>query len=252
MKTAFFRFFQDDWLRDTRQLSLSAKGAWIDFIAYAWSNASSMLQATVPEWCRMLGASEAEFTSVLSEWKKWGIAEIQQAGGLISVECRRMRKDLEIMEVVKEQNKAKAKKAARSRWSSHAPSNASSIPPSNASSNAGSMLSAASSTSATSAASSTSERDAVGHPRTVQQPEAPKTDSLLPAGAGGPLKVQESEKREPQAQEIEEWKIPLLMFAKGKEEEWKLGHKRVAARWVASLTEPPQHWERELAAFAYS
>lgn len=150
-KTCFFRFFHDDWLRDTRPLSPAAKGMWIDFICLAWSSASSSLQASYKQFSRMLGAEESEFRNVLAELRRFSIADIVEDGDLVTIGCRRMQKDLELNAQARAFAHERAVKASlASRQKRTSSQSVASLEPasSGATSSASSELSATSATSA--------------------------------------------------------------------------------------------------------
>lgn len=121
-RALFFRFFHDDWLRDTRPLSPYAKGVWIDIICLAWSSATSQLQASYKQFSRMLGADENELRSAIEELRKFNIAEISEDGDELRIECRRMREDLRINAEEREKAHLRAKKASLASRSKPAPS----------------------------------------------------------------------------------------------------------------------------------
>lgn len=122
-RALFFRFFHDDWLRDTRPLSLTAKGAWIEIICLAWSNATSMLQADAKQWSRWIGTDEETLLGVLLELERFRIADIiRHPDSTISIECRRMRKDLILNSEERKKSHERAVKAAAKRYGKDASS----------------------------------------------------------------------------------------------------------------------------------
>lgn len=149
-KTCFFRFFHDDWLRDTRPLSPLAKGVWIDLICLAWSSTTSQLQASYKQFSRMLGADESEFRSALSELRLFNIADVSESGDLVTIECRRMRKDLEMNAEARSKAHDRAVKAGRASHIKRASSSTASSTTSSTTSQLDVQPSATSATSATS------------------------------------------------------------------------------------------------------
>ena len=71
-----FQFYPGDWLQDTRALSLSAKGAWIDFLCAMWhSQSRGMLSLTLVGYSRLIGATVEQTKAVITELVDLGICE---------------------------------------------------------------------------------------------------------------------------------------------------------------------------------
>lgn len=94
-KLPYMKWFPADWIRDTRSLSLAAKGAWIDIINFAWeAERRGILTMPIRSLARSLGASEEETRAVLDELGDFGICEVVTLGnGEVTVECRRMKRE---------------------------------------------------------------------------------------------------------------------------------------------------------------
>lgn len=179
MKTAFFRFFPDDWRRDCACLSPAARGLWIEFIAYAWSIGRPCLEHCLEHFSRVLFASKEEMLRALEEWQEHGTAEVEHLpDGKIRVRCRRMERDMQIQSEVRAKNADRAASAAKARWGKHARSNAPSIAPSIATSTPQGMPSA---TSATSAEGSTQPAGAPG-----RQPDETDLPTFQPPASFAP------------------------------------------------------------------
>lgn len=62
------QFSPADWTRDTRLLTLSAKGAWIDILCALWGSATrGALTLSVSEWARIMGCTKDEAVAVVNE-----------------------------------------------------------------------------------------------------------------------------------------------------------------------------------------
>lgn len=64
-KPPAFQFYVKDWLTGTRRLSLAAKGAYIDLLAWSWDNGPLPLKTR--EIAQVIGAVASEFARV---WKQ--------------------------------------------------------------------------------------------------------------------------------------------------------------------------------------
>ena len=105
-KLFWFQFFPADWKRDTRCLSPSTRGIWIDLLCTLWP----LGIRTMPEsnWCRELSVTEAEFQGAIHELESFEVALITRKNNRdVTVECRRMARD------------AKAREYTRLRVSKH-------------------------------------------------------------------------------------------------------------------------------------
>ena len=121
-----FPFYPNDWIRDTRALSLAAKGAWIDLIASAWNAQNrGALELPLQGYARLIGATVEQTVAVLTELIDLGILDayitdgdgaklckipddVTVRNGKVTVECRRL---------VREENirKSGALRASRAR-----------------------------------------------------------------------------------------------------------------------------------------
>lgn len=67
-KAPSFPFYPSDYLRDTRVLSLAAKGAWSDLLCFMWGAQNrGSLTSTVVGYSRMIGATVEQTVAVLNE-----------------------------------------------------------------------------------------------------------------------------------------------------------------------------------------
>ena len=91
-KLFWFQFVPADWKRDTRCLSPSTRGIWIDLLCTLWP----LGNRTMPEsnWCRELSVTEAEFQGAIHELESFEVALITRKNNRdVTVECRRMARD---------------------------------------------------------------------------------------------------------------------------------------------------------------
>jgi hypothetical protein len=120
-KAPAFQFYVKDWLSDPqlRMASFQTKGIWIDILCLMWeSNDRGKLTGTIQEFCKMLGATEEEFTGFLIEAKRLNFASVtksnNESNAEVTLENRRMVRD----------EKARKNNALRqSRFKSNAKSN---------------------------------------------------------------------------------------------------------------------------------
>jgi hypothetical protein len=91
-KLPFLQFYPSDYLVDTRVLSLAARGAWVDIICVLHkSSTRGTLTLPARGWARIMGATEADFQSALSEIEEMKVGDVIRNGnGDVSVTCRRM------------------------------------------------------------------------------------------------------------------------------------------------------------------
>lgn len=111
-KLPFMKFYPADWMKDTRHLSLPAKGAWIDIINLMWMNEHCRGEYTATEaaLARAIGASPAELHPVLEELKT--VASVTFVNGTVTVMSRR---------IVKEESDREVDRIRQTRHRSHAP-----------------------------------------------------------------------------------------------------------------------------------
>jgi len=92
MKLPFIQFFTADYQRDTRALSLAAKGAWVDVLCLLHcSETRGTKTLKLQAWARVLGASEAETGEVITELAELNIADVKHSvTGEVTLSSRRM------------------------------------------------------------------------------------------------------------------------------------------------------------------
>lgn len=91
----YMQFFPADWLADTRMLTASAKGVWIDTLADLWSAPERGLrEASEREWARLWGVEPERVHDLLRELGK--VAGIRREGERVTIYSRRIiREELE-------------------------------------------------------------------------------------------------------------------------------------------------------------
>lgn len=91
-KLPAFMFYTGDWLKDTRRLSLSAKGAWIELIVAMWDTAErGTTTDDLDGYARLLGCSAEQAQSCIDEISKRKVCDREDLpDGKIRITCRRM------------------------------------------------------------------------------------------------------------------------------------------------------------------
>jgi uncharacterized protein YdaU (DUF1376 family) len=91
----YMQFYPTDWLADTRMLTASAKGVWIDTLADLWSAPERGLrEASEREWARLWGVEPERVRDLLRELGK--VAGIRREGDRVTIYSRRIiREELE-------------------------------------------------------------------------------------------------------------------------------------------------------------
>jgi len=88
----WLQWFPSDWIRDTRELSLAAKGLWIELLCSCFLNnrARGTVRTTVRRLARRCGSSPMSVRIGLLELSTGGVARISWRGSQVTVACRRM------------------------------------------------------------------------------------------------------------------------------------------------------------------
>ena len=93
-KMPFLQFYPADWAADTRILSLSARGAWLELICAMYVRGRTDTVSGTPErLAGLIGCTKDEFLSALEELKSNDIADIEECNGVVTVTCRRFREE---------------------------------------------------------------------------------------------------------------------------------------------------------------
>lgn len=94
-KLPYMQFFPADYLRDTRCLSLAARGVWMDVLCALW-NAPKRGQKTLTleGWAGEIGKPEVEVSAYLLDLESNGIGKfIHETDGKLTIISRRMIRD---------------------------------------------------------------------------------------------------------------------------------------------------------------
>lgn len=91
-KLPFLQFYPSDYLVDTRVLTLSARGAWVDIICVLHgSSTRGTRKFPARGWSRIMGVAEADFLSALREIEDMKVGDvIRDSNGDVTLTCRRM------------------------------------------------------------------------------------------------------------------------------------------------------------------
>ena len=91
-KLPFLQFYPADYLVDTRVLTLSARGAWVDIICVLHgSSTRGTRKLPARGWARIMGVPEADFLSALREIEDMKVGDvIRDSNGDVTLTCRRM------------------------------------------------------------------------------------------------------------------------------------------------------------------
>jgi uncharacterized protein YdaU (DUF1376 family) len=101
-KLPYIPLYTGDYIKDTRDLSLEAKGAWSDMILFMWSTGSKgVLVGTVDDFTRRVGSTSAEQTlRILTELALKKVADVAKDDNTLfyTVSCRRLVREARISE----------------------------------------------------------------------------------------------------------------------------------------------------------
>jgi hypothetical protein len=96
-KLPFMQFYPSDWIKDTRCLSLDARGAWIDLICALWESPTrGLLQWPMIAFDQYLGTIERDgliysAADILDELTMLHICNVvTDSNGIVTLSCRRM------------------------------------------------------------------------------------------------------------------------------------------------------------------
>jgi hypothetical protein len=91
-KLPFLQFYPADYLVDTRVLTLSARGAWVDILCILHgSSTRGTTKFPARGWARIMGVPEPDFSSALREIEDMKVGDvIRDSNGDVTVTCRRM------------------------------------------------------------------------------------------------------------------------------------------------------------------
>lgn len=114
-KQPYIPLYTGDYIKDTRTLSLEAKGAWSDIILFMWeANSRGLLEGTMEDFARMVGTNEMKFVAVLNELCRKGICEVYgDQTKIFKIGCRRLIRESEISEIRSEAVQTRYKKSTK-------------------------------------------------------------------------------------------------------------------------------------------
>jgi uncharacterized protein YdaU (DUF1376 family) len=94
-KLSWMKFWPKDFIRDTRGLSPSAKGVWIDLICYLWDcNPRGYFVGDLVSLQRITGADENTLEDALKQFVTLNVADLKRdCNGNVTVCCRRMERE---------------------------------------------------------------------------------------------------------------------------------------------------------------
>lgn len=103
-KQPYIPIYTGDYIKDTRTLSLEAKGAWSDLILFMWVNESDgVLEGTNEDFSRMVGSSEQKFVDVLNELCRKKICDVEgDQSKVFKIICRRLVREAQISQIRKD------------------------------------------------------------------------------------------------------------------------------------------------------
>ncbi len=94
-----FYFYTGDWLKDTRCLSLDARGAWLDLLCVLWESPTrGRISWPLTAYDRYFGTVKSQFeysaAEIIEERAAVHIGDkVTEANGKITGICRRMERD---------------------------------------------------------------------------------------------------------------------------------------------------------------
>lgn len=100
-KQPYIPLYTGDYIKDTRTLSLEAKGAWMDIILFMWSTESGgIIEGNMEEFARMVGTTEMNFVAVLNELCRKKICDVHgDQTKIFKIVCRRLVREAEISDI---------------------------------------------------------------------------------------------------------------------------------------------------------
>lgn len=116
----YMRFFPADYVRDTRLLSLAARGAWMDLLCHMWHpDRRGTIRHPLPVLARLLQIPEVEARAILEEIAEAGVGEVGWLdNGVVAVSCRRIARDWGEAADTATRRENHARHAAKMRWGS--------------------------------------------------------------------------------------------------------------------------------------
>jgi len=108
----YMQFYPTDWLADTRMLTASAKGVWIDTLAALWNAPErGFLKRTERAWGRLWGVEPERVPQLLEELED--VAEVRRDADGVMIASRRMIRE----EVERERSRNSKRPEEKRDWS---------------------------------------------------------------------------------------------------------------------------------------
>ena len=108
----YMQFYPGDWLADTRMLTASAKGVWIDTLAALWNAPErGFLKRTERAWGRLWGVEPERVPQLLEELED--VAEVRRDAEGVMIASRRMIRE----EVERERSRNSKRPEGKRDWS---------------------------------------------------------------------------------------------------------------------------------------
>lgn len=97
-KQPYIPLYTGDYLKDTRMLPLSVRGAWIDLMIFMWeSKERGVLAYTMPEYAMMMSCSLEDANFAIGLLQEKGICDFEiSSNGMVKLICRRMVRDAQL------------------------------------------------------------------------------------------------------------------------------------------------------------
>ena len=93
-KAPSFQFYPTDWQADTAELSVAAKGAWIQCLCKLHlAKRRGKMRRSMPAWARLFGTTEAEADTLLREISDCDCADVTFGNTYVTVMSRRMERE---------------------------------------------------------------------------------------------------------------------------------------------------------------
>lgn len=105
------QFYYADYIRDTRGLTLTARGAWMDFLCFAWwANPMGQLTKTIEEWALLWGCTVEVASRAIDEIKAQKVGNVTVRNNEITIMSRRQvkkRKEREANKIRQKRHRAR-------------------------------------------------------------------------------------------------------------------------------------------------
>ncbi len=116
----YMPFYPADHLRDTRILSLTARGAWMDLVCVMWHpRLRGALSMKVGALARLLGTSVEETELILAEFLDAGVADIARDGLNVTITSRRVSREWRRATAFRSERAEAGRRGAKKRWENH-------------------------------------------------------------------------------------------------------------------------------------